>query len=158
MARAGTASFDQQNYHFYAPWALLQGRLLVDVYPAFIGPTFHNPFADVPFYLVAVHAPPRATGFALGAVHGLVAVPLIITRAVIPDSRVVAILLVLAGMAGAMSIAETGTTFGDDLTATLVLSGIAAAIVTLPQLACSGSAAPPCWRSSPPSRSAPRRG
>jgi len=34
-----------------------------------------------------------------------------------------------------MSIAETGTTFGDDLTATLVLSGIAAAIMMLPQLA-----------------------
>jgi len=132
------ASFDQLNYHFYGPWALLHGRILLDVFPAFIGPTFHNPSADVPFYLLAVHAPPRITGFVLGAVHGLAAVPLyLIARAVVPGSGLVGLLLVLAGMAGAMSIAETGTTFGDDLTATLVLAGVAATIVMLPRLACS---------------------
>ncbi|MGA2129466.1 MAG: hypothetical protein ABSG76_25325, partial [Xanthobacteraceae bacterium] len=124
------ASFDQLNYHFYGPWALLHGRILFDVFPAFIGPTFHNPTADVPFYLLAVYAPPRVTGFLLGAVHGLVAVPLyLIAREVMPGSRLVALLLVLAGMTAAMSIAETGTTFGDDLTATLVLGGLAAAVV-----------------------------
>jgi hypothetical protein len=133
------ASFDQLNYHFYGPWALLHRRLLVDVFPAFTGPTFHNPSADVPFYLLAAHAPPRVTGFVLGAVHGLAAVPLyLIARALVPENRLVALLIVLAGMAGAMSVAETGTTFGDDLTATLVLGGIAAAIVMLPQLARSG--------------------
>jgi hypothetical protein len=150
------ASFDQQNYHFYAPWALLHGRLLVDVFPAFTGPTFHNPFADLPFYLLATHAPPPVTGFVLGALHGLVAVPLyLIARAVTPAhdgarptrsgqapaalrDNPFALLLVLSGMAGAMSVAETGTTFGDDLTATLVLGGIAAAVVSLPQLCRSG--------------------
>ncbi len=133
------ASFDQLNYHFYGPWALLHRRLLVDVFPAFTRPTFHNPSADVPFYLLAAHAPPRVTGFVLGAVHGLAAVPLyLIARALVPENRLVAPLIVLAGMASAMSVAETGTTFGDDLTATLVLGGLAAAIVMLPQLARSG--------------------
>src|ERR1700730_11089453 len=129
------ASFDQLTYHLYGPWALLHGRLLVDVFPAFTGPTFHNPSADIPFYLLAAHAPPRVTGFVLGAVHGLVAVPLyLIARALVPENRLVALLIVLAGLAGAMSVAETGTTFGDDLTATLVLAGLAAALVTLPRL------------------------
>jgi hypothetical protein len=131
------ASFDQLNYHLYGPWALLHGRILFDVFPAFIGPTFHNPTADVPFYLLAVHAPPRVVGFLLGAVHGLVAAPLyLIACALVPNNNIVALLLVLAGMTGAMSIAETGTTFGDDLTAILVLGGLAAAVVMLPQLAC----------------------
>src|ERR1700724_2527546 len=67
------ASFDQLNYLFYGPWALLHGRLLVDVFPAFPGPTFHNPSADIPFYLLAAHAPPRVTRFVLGPGHGRVA-------------------------------------------------------------------------------------
>jgi hypothetical protein len=139
LALGQDASFDQQNYHFYAPWALLHGRLLVDVFPAFTGPTFHNPFADIPFYLIAMHASPVVTGCYLGAVHGLVAVPLyLIARAVPPrplrGSPLAAVLLVFAGLAGAMSVAETGTTFGDDLNATLVLAGIAAALVMLPRL------------------------
>jgi hypothetical protein len=141
------ASFDQLNYHFYGPWALLHSRLMLDIAPAFTGPTFHNPLADVPFYLVAANSPPRVTGFFLGAVHGLLALPLfIIARALVPalgpatqpaDRRSLwtAGLLVLAGMSGAMSIAETGTTFGDDLTAILVLAGLAAAVALLPRLA-----------------------
>jgi hypothetical protein len=36
------ANYDQQNYHFYAPYALFNNRILYDIFPAFSGPTFTN--------------------------------------------------------------------------------------------------------------------
>src|SRR5260370_16469176 len=49
------ASFDQLNYHFYGPWALLHRRLLVHGFPAFTPPPFPHPPPDVPSYLLPAH-------------------------------------------------------------------------------------------------------
>jgi hypothetical protein len=55
------ANWDLQNYHFYDPWAWLTGRSLAWDLAAAQLQTFHNPLADVPFYLlVAGHVDPRA--------------------------------------------------------------------------------------------------
>src|SRR5436190_6757813 len=43
LALGQDANYDQQNYHFYIPYALLNDRILFDTVPAFTGPTFTNP-------------------------------------------------------------------------------------------------------------------
>ena len=42
LALGQDANYDQQNYHFYVPYALLNNRILYDIFPAFPGPTFTN--------------------------------------------------------------------------------------------------------------------
>src|SRR5258707_15670143 len=43
--------FDLRNYHYYNPWALLHGRLNVDIAPAQLQ-TSLNPLLDIPVYLL----------------------------------------------------------------------------------------------------------
>ncbi len=49
------ANWDLQNYHFYDPWAWLAGRIFDRDLAAAQLQTFHNPLADVPFYLLAAN-------------------------------------------------------------------------------------------------------
>src|SRR6478672_9143509 len=46
------ANWDLQNYHYYDPWAWLSGRIFGWDLAAAQLQTFHNPLADVPFYLL----------------------------------------------------------------------------------------------------------
>ena len=64
------ANWDLRNYHWYNAYALLTGRLGMDMLPAQM-PSFYNPLLDVPFYLLATHLPARAAGFVWGTLHGL---------------------------------------------------------------------------------------
>ena len=43
LALGQDANYDQQNYHFYVPYALFNNRILYDIFPAFSGPTFTSP-------------------------------------------------------------------------------------------------------------------
>src|SRR5258708_38005822 len=63
-------SFDLRNYHFYNPWALLHGRLNVDLAPAQLQ-TYLNPLIDVPGYLLIRHLPPILVGFVWGVFQGM---------------------------------------------------------------------------------------
>ncbi|HKC15173.1 MAG TPA: hypothetical protein VKC11_00575, partial [Steroidobacteraceae bacterium] len=76
LALGQDANYDQQNYHFYAPYALLNNRILYDIFPAFSGPTFANPIPYLPFYWLAWNAPPMLIGALLGALYGLAYAPL----------------------------------------------------------------------------------
>src|SRR5260370_40668300 len=70
LALGQDANYDQQNYHFYAPYALLKNRILYDIFPAFSGPTFTNPIPYLPFYWLARNPPPRLLGALLGHLYG----------------------------------------------------------------------------------------
>ncbi|PWR19681.1 hypothetical protein DKG75_14530 [Zavarzinia compransoris] len=120
--------WDLRNYHWYVPHALLSGRLGVDVLPAFMGPTFHNPLIDVPFYLAARAFGPLAASIALGAVQGANILPLyLIARRLLPEwPRAFAALAALAGIGGAMNIGLLGSTAGDNLLSLFVLGAVAA--------------------------------
>src|SRR5580700_9365509 len=59
------ANWDLRNYHWYNAYAFLNGRFGFDLLPAQT-PWFYNPLIDVPFYLLAMHVPAMAAGFALG--------------------------------------------------------------------------------------------
>ena len=47
-------SWDFRNYHWYIPYALLNGRMGIDVAVAHQA-SYYNPLLDVPFYWLAIH-------------------------------------------------------------------------------------------------------
>src|SRR5690242_18738499 len=61
---------DLFNYHLYNPFALLNGKLHIDLAAAGMQGYF-NPVLDVPYYLATQHWPPRLVGFTWGLAHGL---------------------------------------------------------------------------------------
>lgn len=69
------AGWDLLNYHWYNPFALLNDRFDFDIAVGHHA-TYYNPIADIPFYLIATHAPAWVAGAYLGAMFG-VAVALI---------------------------------------------------------------------------------
>ncbi len=137
LALGQDANYDQQNYHFYAPYALLNNRILYDIFPAFAGPTFTNPIPYLPFYWLAWNAPPMFIGGLLGALYGLACAPLYLLARTVPPvparrSGPAAMVLAALGLTGAVGIAESGTTFIDNLMSALGLSGLAVATAGFP--------------------------
>jgi hypothetical protein len=63
-------AWDLLHYHYYNGYAFLTDRLDFDILPA-VFHTFLNPALDVVFYAAVETLPPRAVGFALGAIHGI---------------------------------------------------------------------------------------
>jgi hypothetical protein len=140
IALGQDANYDQQNYHFYAPYALFNNRILYDIFPAFAGPTFTNPIPYMPFYWLAWNAPPMLIGALLGGLYGLAYAPLFLLARTVPPvparrSGPAAMVLAVLGLTGAVAVAESGTTFIDNLMSALVLSGLAVVAVAMPSLA-----------------------
>lgn len=133
------ANWDLRNYHFYNPYALLNGRLDFDVAVAH-QPTYYNPVSDLPFYFLVTSLPPRLTGFALGVIHGLNFILLLAIAwrllATSPGTvrRWGAIVLAALGMAGAITLSEVGTTFHDNFLSLFVLGGILVLVLYYRQL------------------------
>jgi hypothetical protein len=115
------ANWDLRNYHWYNAYAYLNGRFDVDILPSQT-PFFYNPTIDLPFYLLATHAPAKVAGFALGFVQGLNFVLLFMlayVSLIVPNPRykVFACASVAAlGMIGGGGLALLGATFYDNVT------------------------------------------
>jgi hypothetical protein len=129
------ANWDLQNYHYYDPWAWLTGRIFDKDVAAAQLQTFHNPLADVPFYLlVASGVDPRLITLWLALPTGIaawllcrIAWPLFADLA--PVARVGATGAALAiGFSGAMGIAQAGTTTGEWLVTALALAALLVAL------------------------------
>ncbi len=122
------SNWDLLNYHFYNPYALLNGRVGTDLAPAQFQ-SYFNPLLDVPYFAMVTHWPAPLAGFAMGAFHGLsfVLVLFIARRAlgVAGGSGATAIMLALAGCLGPAFLSELGNTMGDNSTAPLVLAALA---------------------------------
>ena len=129
------ASWDLQNYHFYNPHALLTGRLFWDIQPA-MRQTYFNPALDVPFYLLATSTSPRVTAVALAVVQSLtLALTYLVARRVLRDADIAAPSQVLlagalagAGALAPLNVHQLGLTYGDAVTATLVLGALLLAL------------------------------
>jgi len=123
------SNWDLHNYHLYAAFAFLNGKLSTDFAAAsFQG--YFNPLLDVIAYWLNAHAPSRVVGFMLGTFHGLVFVLLLgIARRLLSglpgeDGRRVPLLLALAGCLTANFLSGLGNGMGDDTTAILCLAGV----------------------------------
>lgn len=125
------ANWDLLNYHLYNAYALLNGRVGVDLAPAAMQ-SYFNPLLDLPYFLMVQHWPPRAAAFAMGLFHGLNFVFLLlivkpfVVRAKHPNAT--AILLSLAGCLSAVFVSELGNTMGDNASSVFVLAGLAIAV------------------------------
>lgn len=122
-------NWDLRNYHFYNPFAWLNGKVGFDLAPAQMQ-SYFNPTIDVLYYALSRVVPAPLVGFVMGAIHGLnFLILLAIGRVLLqhsphgPQVRL-PLLLALAGMLGAGVIAQLGNTMGDNLTALFVLSAV----------------------------------
>jgi hypothetical protein len=120
-------NWDMKNYHWYNPYALLNGRLDVDMAPG-QWQSYFNPMIDLPYYLLTASLPGPVVGFVMGVLHGLNFVLLLaIARELLGRQATNArlpLLLAVAGVCGAGFLSELGNTMGDDLTAVLVLGAL----------------------------------
>ena len=122
------ANWDLRNYHLYNPFAFLHHRLDYDMVPAQVA-NFYNPLLHIPFYWAVMALPPMLTGFLIGAVQGLNFPILVgIARSVMGAERERPrwhyYLAALIGLLGAGTVAEVGTTFGDNLISLPLLGGL----------------------------------
>ena len=125
-------SWDFRNYHWYIAYALLHGRMGFDVSVAHQA-TYYNPLLDVPFFLLARHAP---SWFALGCLGGVQAANIIplyfIARSMLrlPYNQIAAGLLALFCVTGSLTVGLAGTTYYDNVLSLFVLGALAAIIVS----------------------------
>jgi hypothetical protein len=128
-------NWDLRNYHYYDGWALLNGMIERDLWPA-QQQTFFNPILPALTYLLISHLPPWAAASVLAGLQSVnVFLIAIIAGQVFPQldssgravGRTLAILAAtLIGVTGAMMIAELGTTFGDNIASCFILAALAA--------------------------------
>ena len=131
IAKGQDANWDLQNYHFYDPWALINGRLLTfDVVAAQLQ-TFHNAALDLPFYaMVAANWPPKVIAFVLAIPAGLAAFFLWRIVELMFAGRDDALRMTLRiaafaiGISGAIGWAVLGTTMNEWPIAALVLAAL----------------------------------
>ena len=119
-------NWDLKNYHWYNAYALLNGRLDLDMAPG-QWQSYFNPLIDVPYYLLTTTLPGPLVGFLMGFVHGLNFVLLLaIARQLLGSGggTRLPILLAAAGVCGAGFLSQLGNTMGDNLTALLVLGAL----------------------------------
>jgi hypothetical protein len=122
-------SWDLRNYHYYNPFAFLNGRMSHDVAVAHVA-TYYNPLIYIPFYWAVTWLPPKAVGFILGFLPGLNVFPIYgITRRVVDPGRAgntawLCLALTLVGMLGAINLAEIGTSYGDNILSLPVLAAL----------------------------------
>lgn len=126
-------NWDLLNYHLYNPYALLTGRVGLDLAPAQLQ-SYFNPLLDLPYFLMTKYWPAPLAGFAMGLLHGAafvlvygIASALLVSahhdRAEQARQRLTAMLLALAGCLGPAYLSELGNTMGDNATALFVLAG-----------------------------------
>jgi hypothetical protein len=119
-------NWDMKNYHWYNPYALLHGRLDLDMAPG-QWQSYFNPLIDVPYYVLNALLPAPVVGFLMGCVHGLNFVLLLAIARHVLGARAgdrLPLLLALIGTLGAGFLSELGNTMGDNLTALLVLAAL----------------------------------
>ena len=123
-------SWDLQNYHFYNPWAFVQGRLMWDLAPAQLQ-TYFNPVPDLPFYLmVQANLPAPLIAIVLALPAGISAwllgkvLLLLFADAPAPQRFLYVGLAWVFGLSASHSIAMLGTTSNDWLGVPLILAAL----------------------------------
>lgn len=122
-------NWDLRNYHFYNPYAYIEGRLELDYAPAQLQ-TFLTPTGDLLFYFFVTHLKPIWVGFFMGGIHGLnfglvFAIAHQLLAGLTVKTRVgLSVLVSAVGLYGPVFIAELGASQNDVLTSLFVLASI----------------------------------
>ena len=133
------ADWDFQNYHWYDPYSLLNGRLGFDIAVAHHA-TYYNPFLDVPTYWIGTHFPAWLAGAWMGAEAGLVAALIgAIAYRLLPFGNTrtrlsVSIFLALSAMTGGGAAGEIGKTSDDIVSGLGAIAGLFALICWFPRV------------------------
>lgn len=128
LSRGQDRSFDQLSYHTYAGWAL-NGRVAQDILVTG-STTYLNQYLYAPYYFFISTYPPRIAGAILGALHGfnIVLLYILVRRLLRFNQRrlliVASVLVTAAGAASPMFLSEIGTSFADNLSGLLILTGL----------------------------------
>ncbi len=136
------ANWDLRNYHYYNPYAFLNGRMGYDIVPAQLQ-SFYNPLLDLPFFFLVNALPPKGVGFILGTLQGvnfilLVGIARQVLRLAVSRWKWLASLILAGlGMLGAGNLSELGTVFYDNVVSLPVLGSLLLVLVKYPRL-CSG--------------------
>src|ERR1700761_7580079 len=124
-------SWDFRNYHWYAPYALLNHRMAMDMAVAHQA-SYYNPYLDIPYYWLATHFRSGLALAVLGAGQGANVIPLywmgrnaLRVDARPADIKLMAGALALLGQVGALTLTEFGTTYYDNVMSVFVLAGLA---------------------------------
>ncbi|WP_217497464.1 glycosyltransferase 87 family protein [Trinickia violacea] len=123
------SNWDLGNYHRYNAFALLDGKVGIDLAPAGMQ-SYFNPLLDVPYYLMTKYWPAPLVGFVMGVVHGLTFVLVLgIAKAVCSELRDedryrVPLFLAAAGVLTVNFLSGLGNSMGDDTTALFVLASM----------------------------------
>ncbi len=121
--------WDQRNYHYYAVYSWLRGRMNYDIAPAGIQSWF-NPLIYVPHYWLINHVRPVVAGAVIGASTGLNFVVIyILARLVLPKDaswwgRAVAFLCGAVGFCDPFFLEFIGTTDVDNVVSLPVLASL----------------------------------
>jgi len=130
LLRGVDTNWDLRNYHFYNPWAWLNGRLGWDYAPAQVQ-SYYSPLLDLPFYsLVAAHLPAFAITFLMGFPFGLALYLFArIARFATIDlglerERLLLGAILLVGLSGAAGLSQIGSTMNEWATAAFVMAAL----------------------------------
>lgn len=136
-------NWDLHNYHFYNPYALMNGKIGLDLAPG-QWQSYFNPTLDLLYYGLNRALPAPAVGFIMGWLHGLNFVLLLALARLLLEgtARRLALLLALAGCLGPGYLSELGNTMGDNLTSLCVLGALLLVLRAWPRLAAGAALTP----------------
>ncbi len=125
LALGQDANWDLLNYHRYNPYALLGGRIGVDLAPG-QWQSYFNPTLDLFYHGLNSALPAPLTGFIMGALHGLNFVLVLAIAHILlgPGTTRVPLLLALAGCLGPGFLSQIGNSMGDNMTSLFVLAAL----------------------------------
>jgi hypothetical protein len=129
-------SWDFRNYHWYIPYALLNGRMNIDIAVAHQG-SYYNPLSDVPFYLLARYTTSWFAIAVLGLFQAANIIPMyLMARSSLKteDRELAAAALSFFGMTGGMTLTLYGTHYYDNVLSVLTLSGLAILVLKREEL------------------------
>ena len=123
-----STSWDLRNYHWYNPYALLNGRMGFDAAVAHHA-TYYNPLIDLPLWVVGHIGPGWVAGLFLGLVQGLnFSFLYLIARDALASEivlrRALAVLIAVLGVTGGYAVILTGTTYYDNVVSIPVLAAL----------------------------------
>ena len=130
-------SWDFRNYHWYIPYAFLNGRMDIDVAVAHQA-SYYNPLVDIPFYWLAIHTTSWFAIAMLGLFQAANIVPVyLMARHSLRHSasNLGSAAIAFFGMTGGLTLSLYGTHYYDNVLSVFTLGSLAILVVKREELA-----------------------